>query len=116
MDDADQSATEIEMVFVGENERALVDALDEPALVIDGNIVRLANAPARALLGPHIEGRDVRLSIRHPQALEVILGRGSGDIDATGIVDPGRSWRLIIRQLNEGCALVRMIDRSEAVS
>ena len=114
--DVDQSATQPPMTVVSEHERALVDALDEPALVVEWSIVRVANAQARMLLGPRIEGRDVRLSIRHPQALELILAHGSGEIDATGIVEPGRSWRLVIRRLWPNGALVRMIDRSAAVS
>jgi two-component system phosphate regulon sensor histidine kinase PhoR len=96
--------------------RALVNALDEPALVVEGNSVRLANAQARQLLGAGIEGRDVRLAIRHPQALEVILGHGSGEVDVTGIAEPGRSWRLLVRSLWPNASLVRMIDRSDAVS
>jgi two-component system phosphate regulon sensor histidine kinase PhoR len=104
------------MAELGDNERSLVDALDEPALVVEGSIVRLANGPARKLLGSRIEGRDVRLAIRHPQALELILSHGSGEIDATGIVEPGRSWKLLIRSLWPNASLVRMIDRSDAVS
>jgi two-component system phosphate regulon sensor histidine kinase PhoR len=104
------------MAVVSEHERALVEALDEPALVVERSIVRLANAQARKLLGPRIEGRDVRLSIRHPQALELILAHGSGEVDATGIVEPGRSWRLMIRGLWANAVLIRMIDRSAAVS
>jgi len=96
------------MTVIGPNERSLVDALDEPALVIEAGIVRLANAPARKLLGAGIEGRDVRLAIRHPQALEVILGKTSGEVDATGIVEPGRSWRLIVRRLWPSATLVRI--------
>ena len=104
------------MALVAESERALVDALDEPALVVERSIVRLANIQARKLFGLRVEGRDVRLAIRHPQALELILAHGSGEIDATGIVEPGRSWRLVIRKLWPQAALVRMIDRSDAVS
>src|SRR5438552_1040868 len=114
--DADQSATQPVMPDLGENERALVDALDEPALVVEGTIVRLANDPARKVLGARIEGRDVRLAIRHPQALELILAHVSGEIEATSIIEPGRSWRLLVRRLWPGAALVRMIDRSDAVS
>lgn len=97
-------------------ERALVDALDEPAFTVETSYVRVANASARALLGDRIEGRDVRLAVRHPQALELILEQRSGDVDVTGIAEPGRSWRLLIRRLRDGAALVRMIDRSAAVS
>jgi two-component system phosphate regulon sensor histidine kinase PhoR len=104
------------MPKVGPSERALVDALDEPALVVAGSIIRLANPPARRLLGSAIEGRDVRLAIRHPQALEHILARTAADFDVMGIVDRGRSWRLVIRDLDHGAVLVRMFDRSDAVS
>jgi two-component system phosphate regulon sensor histidine kinase PhoR len=100
----------------GPTERAVVDALDEPALVVDGNVVAVANSPARRLLGASIERRDVRLAIRHPQALERILARRSDEVDVTGIGEIGRSWRLVIRQLDDHSALVRMIDRSDAVS
>lgn len=111
-----QSATQSLMATLGEYERALVEAIDEPSLIIEESIIRLANDPARRVLGPRVEGRDVRLAIRHPQVLELILAHGSGAIDATGIVEPGRSWRLIIRPLWRNAALVRMVDRSDAVS
>jgi two-component system phosphate regulon sensor histidine kinase PhoR len=98
------------------SDRAMIDALDEPALIVKSGIVRLANAEARDLLGPRIEGRDVRLAIRHPQALERILAHSSTDIDVTGIAEIGRSWRLLIRDLGEDTVLVRMVDRTDAVS
>jgi|tagenome__1003787_1003787.scaffolds.fasta_scaffold20984583_4 two-component system phosphate regulon sensor histidine kinase PhoR len=104
------------MALPGPTERAVVDALDEPTLVIEGSTVRVANPPAQRLLGGRIEGRDVRLAIRHPQALERILEHRSSEIDVSGIVEPGRSWRLVIRKLSENCALLQMIDRSGAVS
>jgi two-component system phosphate regulon sensor histidine kinase PhoR len=96
--------------------RSLIDALEEPSLIVRGHTVVLANPPAQALLGRGIEGRDVRLAIRHPQALEHILGARSGDVDATGVAELGRSWRLMIRSLEGESVLVRMIDRSAAVS
>jgi len=101
---------------LGGHERALVNALDEPVLVVEGSLVRAANGPARQLLGKHVEGRDVRLAIRHPQALELILSHEAGELDAIGIVEPGRTWQLRIRRLWPGAVLVRMIDRSDAVS
>jgi two-component system phosphate regulon sensor histidine kinase PhoR len=114
--DVDQSAREASVADFNLNERALVDALDEPALVVVGSVVGLANPAARKLFGSRIEGRDVRLAIRHPQALERILSHGSGEIDVTGIAELGRSWRLVIRDLGGDSALVRMIDRSDSVS
>ena len=104
------------MANVSPTERALVDALDEPALVVRGSTIRLANPAALELLGADIEGRDIRLAIRHPQALERILTHRSAEIDVTGIAELGRAWHLIIRELESGSALVRMIDRSDSVS
>lgn len=97
----------------GPGVRALIEALEEPALIVAGGKVMLANDRARRLLGTGIEGRDVRLAIRHPQALEHILDHRSGDLEVTGIAEPGRPWRLSIRELEEGTVLVRMIDRSD---
>jgi len=113
---ADQSGTGALMPTWGSEKRAILEALDEPALVVDGRTVVAVNAAARQLLGRGIEGRDVRLAIRHPQALEAILSHQSADVDLTGIVEVGRPWRLMIRNLAEQSALVRMIDRSESVS
>jgi two-component system, OmpR family, phosphate regulon sensor histidine kinase PhoR len=112
----DQSATEALMAKWGQLERAAVDALDEPALIVEEHTVRVANSAARGLLGSGIEGRDVRLAIRHPQALERILAHRSCEVDVTGIGEIGRSWRMVVRQLDDHSALVRMIDRTQAVS
>jgi len=96
--------------------RPFLDALDEPAMVVDGGIVRIANQAARNLLGGAIEGGDVRLAIRHPEALEHILPGAAGDVDITGIGQFGRPWTLSIRTINEGSLLVRLIDRSAAIA
>jgi len=96
--------------------RAFVDALDEPALVVEGSTVGLANPLAQRLLGGRVEGRDVRLAIRHPQALERILAHRTSEIDVTGIAELGRPWRLFIRPIGANASLVRMVDRSESVS
>jgi two-component system phosphate regulon sensor histidine kinase PhoR len=96
--------------------QSLVDSFEEPALLVERDVVRLANVAACKLLGAGIVGRDVRLAIRHPQALEHILSRRSDDIDVTGIGELGRSWRLNVRRLDGDSVLVRMTDRSAAVS
>jgi len=113
---ADQSATDPPVEVISPTERALVDALDEPSLIVSGAVIVAANPSARRLLGGQIEGRDLRLAIRHPQALDRILAHQPAEIDVTGIAEPGRSWRLIVRNLAANRALIRMIDRSEAVS
>ena len=104
------------MATLGSEQRAVLEALDEPALIVDGHAVVAANAAARGLFGAGIQGRDVRLAIRHPQALEAILKHQSASVDLTGIVEVGRPWRLVIRNIGRQSALLRLIDRSESVS
>ena len=100
----------------GPGVRALIEALEEPALIVERGTVMLANGRARRLLGSRVEGRDVRLAIRHPQALEQILAYRPGDLEVIGIAEPGRPWRLSIRELEQGVVLIRMIDRSDTVA
>ena len=96
--------------------RSMLDALDEPAMLIEGGIVRFANAAARTLLGTIVEGGDVRLAIRHPQALAHILPGTPGDVDITGIGRFGQPWTLSIRPVDQRALLVRLIDRSAAIA
>ena len=96
--------------------RSFLEALDEPAMIIDSGLVLFANAGARALLGDAIERRDIRFAIRHPQALEHILPGETGDVDITGIGEIGRPWNLSTRRIHGGLLLVRLIDRSATIA
>ena len=112
----DQSAIDALMRDYGPGFRALINALEEPTLLVEQGTVALANTPARLLFGNRVEGRDVRLWIRHPQALEQILGNRSVDLESTGTADPARPWRLSIRSLAQDTVLVRMFDTSDLVA
>jgi len=92
--------------------RALLAALDEPALIIQRGRVLAVNEPARRVLGSVIEGTDVRLAIRHPEALEHILPGKPATVDITGLGEFGRPWTIDVKALSQGAVLVRLIDRS----
>lgn len=94
--------------------RALLEAIDEPALIVELDVVHLANESAKALLGRTIERSDVRLSVRHPEALQFVLAGAPGEIDFTGVGAVGRPWRLIVRRAGDSALLLRLIDRSAA--
>ena len=95
----------------------LIDAIEEPLLIVRDRRVALANSGARALLGGHIDGADVRLAIRHPAAAERLGGplpAAAERIELVGLGDLGRPWEMIVAPLPDGSRLVRLVDQSQA--
>ena len=96
--------------------RSIIDALEEPALIVEGTRTIAANEAARQLLGQSIEGSDVRLAIRHPEALQLVLAGQAADLDLTGIGGSERPWTMSVRVVDRGLRLVRLIDRSAGIA
>jgi len=100
--------------------QAILDAIDDPVLIVSGQIVIRANGAARALLGAHILGEDVRLAIRHPAATERLTGRGGdraaaaadGPIELVGLGERERRWELVVHPLGARDLIVRLADRT----
>ena len=99
-----------------ESIRSILDALSEPALLVERGRVQMANSAATGLLGGSIEGRDIRLVIRHPEALERLFEGRAGDFDVSGIGEVERPWTLSVRALDSGAMLVRLVDRTATVA
>jgi two-component system, OmpR family, phosphate regulon sensor histidine kinase PhoR len=99
----------------------LLDAVDNPILIVRNRRVLYANPAAREVLGDHIEGVDIRLAIRHPAAAERLIDRGPGEpvervtrTELVGLGERDRRWEMTATLLKDGSRLVRLIDRSEA--
>lgn len=90
----------------------LLDALEEPALLVSGERTEAANSAARALLGPSLVGQNVRFAIRQPQALDAILQARAGSFEVLGIGGVERSFEVVLTNLDEKLLLVRLLDRS----
>lgn len=95
---------------------AILDAFAEPTLIVERGMVRAANAAMRDLLGQQVAGRDLRIAIRHPHALDTIARGKSADIDVIGIGGADRPWHLQVRPLDGDTVLVRLSDRSDVVT
>ena len=104
------------MAFAPLSANALIDALDEPALIVEDGQTLAANAAARTLFGKAIVGRDLRLAIRHPQALQAILAGEHRDLALVGLANAARPWHLSVRPIDRNASLVRVTDRSVAVA
>lgn len=122
---AGQSSEAAELPSAGSESPDLPDAasimaaIDEPMLIVRARRILLANAPAKALLGDHIEGADIRLAIRHPAAAERLADRAPGETEEAatrteliGLGDADRRWEMAASLLGDGSRLVRLTDRS----
>jgi two-component system phosphate regulon sensor histidine kinase PhoR len=99
----------------------LLQAVDDPLLIVRNRRVVYANPAARSVLGEHVEGVDVRLAIRHPAAAERLVDREPGDpgepvtrTELVGLGERERRWEMTVTRLRDGSRLVRLIDRSQA--
>ncbi len=95
----------------------LLEALPNPALIVSGGRVRISNKAAKAVLGSGIDGQDVRLAIRHPEALERLQRRpveAAEEIELVGLGEAERRWTMSIAPLQAGGTFLRLTDRSEA--
>ncbi len=95
---------------------AFLETLDEPALIVGGGRTLAANAAARALLGESIVDRDVRIAMRHPQALAALLAGKRADVAVIGLGSAERPWLLSVRPFGRGNALIRLTDRAAAIA
>lgn len=94
----------------------LLEQLQSPALVVSRGQVSFANAAARSLLGAHISGQDVRIAIRDPEAVRVILSETGGKAKITGLSVGGSVWEIDCRPVSAGERLVTLYDLSTQVS
>ena len=90
----------------------LLEAFDEPLLLLDGAIVAEANAAARALLGANIAGRYVLSVVPLPEAAHLLTTGGAGSIPLSGLGTSDRRWELSVTQAGGASRLVRFEDRS----
>jgi len=100
---------------------ALLEAVDEPMLLVRNRRVMLANSAAKAILGAHIEGVDVRLAIRHPAAADRLIDRQADEppervtrTELVGLGEPDRRWEMGTTLMRDGTRVVHLIDRSQA--
>ncbi|SOB86840.1 two-component system, OmpR family, phosphate regulon sensor histidine kinase PhoR [Sphingomonas guangdongensis] len=100
--------------------QSLLEAFDEPVLIVSGLAVGAANAPARRLLGDHIVGEDVRLAIRHPAAAERLLqaepSAPDKPVELVGLGARTQHWQMRVRLVEGDRRLIHLADRTDALA
>ncbi len=99
-------------------DRISIEAIADPALIVEGARAVAANAAARALFGARIEGGDLRLVLRHPAVLDAVAeAAASGSSinrEVNGFGTGNSAWRLRAVEADDGRVLVLFEDITQA--
>jgi two-component system phosphate regulon sensor histidine kinase PhoR len=95
---------------------SLLEHIQTPALTVANGQVTFANTAAKTLLGRHIVNQDVRIAIRNPEAVAVILGESGGTAKIDGLSVGGSVWEVDCHVLANRLRLVTLYDLSVQVS
>lgn len=94
--------------------RARIESLMEPLgvalIMLDNDRVAFANTAAREILGAHILGQDVRIALRHPDAVALLDSGGTAIIP--GLTTTRSIWQVSRRQIDDRFAMVELINRT----
>ncbi|WP_019515081.1 sensor histidine kinase [Sphingomonas sp. Mn802worker] len=116
----DNDLAEVDTAIEGESPLELAPVLEailDPVVMVRSGRVIAANAPARALLGQHILGEDVRTAIRHPAASDYLTtspaDRGSTPIELVGLGAQERRWQMRATETAPETQIVHLLDQTE---
>ncbi|CAM3051092.1 histidine kinase [Sphingomonas antarctica] len=91
---------------------ALLDAVADPLIVLDGTRVVLANTAARTMFGAHIANSDIRLTLRQPEAAALIAASADGLVEFSGPGGADQRLEMRISATIDGRRVVQIVDRS----
>ncbi|QWC58053.1 two-component sensor histidine kinase [Erythrobacter sp. 3-20A1M] len=83
-----------------------------PLMLTVGNRVVNANNATRTTLGAHVIGQDVRVALRHPNAVELLDSGRNGETVVTGLVRRQDIWRISQVQSDLGFNVVELTNRT----
>jgi two-component system, OmpR family, phosphate regulon sensor histidine kinase PhoR len=90
----------------------LFESADTPLLVTRRNRVIIANRAARELFGAHILEQDIRISLRNPDAIQLIDSDESGSVTVRGLTSVRDIWRINTKQLTGGMGVYEFINKT----
>ena len=93
----------------------LVEYSGTPVLITEQNRISAANRAARKLLGKHIVGQDMRVGLRHPNAIKLLESKKSGFVQVRGLARRRDVWRLNKQHLTNGISVIELINQTAEV-
>jgi two-component system, OmpR family, phosphate regulon sensor histidine kinase PhoR len=94
----------------------MLDLMARPALLVRDRKIEHANPPAQQMLGTHIVGQDVRLALRHPDIVALLMSSHPGSVKIEGLSTQGSLWDVSCHNLDKDRRLVTLEDMSVQVS
>ena len=92
----------------------LIEFAGTPLILTDRSRIAIANRAARKALGSHIVGQDVRVALRHPDALKLIDKKRNGSALVRGLSRRRDIWRISRQELDGGLAVIELLNRTAA--
>jgi two-component system, OmpR family, phosphate regulon sensor histidine kinase PhoR len=90
----------------------LIEHSGTPLMLVEKGRVAIANQAAREVLGAHIVGQDVRVALRHPEAIALTDRDRAGTAMVKGLARRHDIWRVSRQPLGDGSAVIEMINRT----
>lgn len=98
--------------FTRDNMRDLVEHSSTPLLVTEMNKVVIANQSARQLLGAHVEGQDLRVAFRQPEAIAMLSQERDGSAIIRGLARRRDIWRINRQAISDKLAVIELINKT----
>lgn len=101
--------------FSKEGLAEMIEHSGTPLMLSEGTRLIIANRAARQLLGGHITGQDIRVALRHPEAIALMDRGQSGEAIITGLARPRDIWQMSRYQMAGGLAVIELISKTAEV-
>jgi len=90
----------------------LIEHSGIPLLLTENGRIAIANQAAREVLGGHIVGQDVRVALRHPDAVALTDSEHPEVATIKGLARRHDNWRVSRQPLGDGLAVIELINRT----
>jgi two-component system phosphate regulon sensor histidine kinase PhoR len=93
---------------------AAIEPVGVPLLLTEDRRIVAANSAACEVLGAHVTGQDMRVALRHPDAVRLLEGPDSGSLTMRGLTGSRGLWQLTRTPVpgHAGFCLIELRDRT----